>query len=270
MSAVVGGLFRYPVKSCRGASVPVACVEPWGLRGDRRWMVTDPGGAFATARTLHRLLLVEPTPVADGLVLRAPGAEPLHVATPEGPRTDVVVWRDTVSATPAGPEADEWLSAVIGRPLRLVHLDDPTRRGVDPDYGRADDRVSFADGYPLLLTTEGSLEALNALVAEGPNAAEAPLPMVRFRPNVVVTGTPAWAEDGWSSVRIGAARFRVVKPCGRCVMTTVDPDTAEKGREPLATLAKHRRSGTNLLFGMNLIPDTPGVTIRVGDEVTPT
>jgi len=265
VNAVVGGIARYPVKSCRGAAVSAACVEPWGLRGDRRWMITDPDGEFVTARTVHRLLLVEPTPVDDGLVLRAPGATPLHVPEPAGGLTDVVVWRDTVAATPAGPEADAWLSAVIGRPLRLVHLDDPTRRPVDQDYGRPDDRVSFADGFPLLLTTEGSLAALNELIADGPNAAEGPMSMVRFRPNVVIAGTPAWAEDGWRSIRIGAARFRVVKPCGRCVLTTIDPETAAKGREPLATLARHRRDGKKVLFGVNLVPDTPGATIRVGD-----
>jgi uncharacterized protein YcbX len=270
VTLVVSRLARYPVKSCRGATVTEARVEPWGLAGDRRWMVTEPDGTFVTARALPRLLLVRPEPDADGLVLHGPGVAPLPVPVPEGgPLVDVVVWRDRVKATYAGDAAAAWLTELLGRPLQLVHLDDPRRRPVDPDFGAAGDTVSFADGFPLLLTTDGSLAALNELIAAGPNAGEAPVPMIRFRPGVVVAGSAPWAEDGWTALRIGGARFRAVKPCGRCVVTTLDPDTAEKGREPLATLARHRRIGGKAVFGTNLVPDTPGVVIRVGDEVEP-
>lgn len=270
MTLVVSALARYPVKSCRGEQLSEALVEPWGLAGDRRWMVTDGEGRFATARTLPRLVLIHPVLDEGGVTLHAPGVESLRVPFPrtEG-LEDVVVWRNSVKATFAGDAAAAWVSAVIGTDLRLVHLDDPTRRPVDPEFGRPGDRVSFADGYPLLLTTDASLDALNGWIAEGGNAAEGPVPMTRFRPNVVVSGTAPWAEDAWSLLRIGGARFRAVKPCGRCVLTTVDPDTGERGKEPLATLARHRRFGKMIVFGTNVIPDEPGTTLRIGDEVEP-
>ncbi len=259
----VSSLARYPVKSCRGQAVDAALVEPWGLAGDRRWMVVDPAGRFLSARTRPRMLLVVPEPDgAGGLVLRAPGREPLVVAVPgSGPLVPVQVWSDELTATPADDAAHAWLSAYLGEPVRLVHLDDPDRRPTDPAYTRPEDRVSFADGYPLLLTAEASLAALDALVADLSVA------MTRFRPNVVVAGSAAWAEEGWATVAIGAARFRVAKLCSRCVLTTVDPRTAEVGREPLATLARHRLRGKTIPFGVNLVPDTPGATIRVGDPV---
>lgn len=262
----VSALARYPIKSCRGHDLTEALIEPWGLAGDRRWMVVDPDGTFRSARTLPRMLLVEPEPDGEGgLTLRAPGLAELHVAQPVGGElVDVEVWGDEIKATLAGDEAHAWFSAHLGTPTRLVHLDDPTRRATDPDYSSAEDRVSFADGYPLLLTTEASLAALGDLMAEGP------VSMTRFRPNVVIEGAPAWAEEGWTGVTIGAARFRMAKLCSRCVLTTIDPETAVKGREPLASLARHRRRGKTIPFGINLIPDTPGVMIRLGDRVVPT
>ena len=169
----------------------------------------------------------------------------------------------------AGDEAAAWLTKVIGEPVRLVYLDDPTRRPTNPKYSRDTDRVSFADGYPLLLTSEESLDAVNGWIAEGPRPAEGPVPMRRFRPSVVVSGAPAWAEDGWRRLRIGPLTFRAVKGCDRCVFTTIDPDTAAKGHEPLFALARHRRWDGKIWFGVNLIPDSPapGALIRPGDPV---
>ncbi|MEP7177491.1 MAG: MOSC domain-containing protein, partial [Pseudonocardiales bacterium] len=158
-------------------------------------------------------------------------------------------------------------SKIVGEPVRLVYLDDPTRRAPNPAFSAASDRVSLADAYPLSLATEESLSAVNDLIAAGPHAHEGPLPMTRFRPNVVVRGAPAWAEDGWRRVRIGAAEFRVVKGCDRCVLTLVHPQTAATGKEPIATLARHRRWDGTTWFAMNIIPDTPGASITVGDDV---
>ncbi len=265
----LSGIRRYPVKSCRGHAVDRARVERAGLDGDRRWMLAYPDGTMATARTLHRLVLVVPSADADGLSLTAPDLEPLHVPVP-GPDAapmDVRVHAWETAGRRAGAEADAWFSELTGTPLRLLHLDDPGRRRPNPEFSEPDDRVSFADGFPLLLTTEESLEALNRHVADGPNAHEGPLAMVRFRPNVVVSGFPAWSEDGWRRIRIGDAAFRVARGCARCVLTTVDPDTARTGREPLATLARHRRFDKKVWFGRNLIPDDPGATISVGDPV---
>ncbi|MCU1630964.1 MAG: hypothetical protein JWP64_5913 [Pseudonocardia sp.] len=268
MTLTLAAVARYPVKSCRGHSVGSAVVEPWGLAGDRRWLVADPDGLAVTARTTPRMLLIEPVPLADGLLLRAPGLLDLRVRTPHGnPLADVQVWADRVKATLADEDAHGWLTTAVGAPVRLAYLDDPRRRPVAPEYADAEDRVSFADGFPMLLTSNASLVALNDLTAAGPNAAGGPLVMTRFRPNLVVGGAAPWAEDGWTALRIGEARFRVVKACSRCVMTTVDPETATKGREPLATMVRHRRFGSKTWFGVNLIPDSAGVTVRVGDPV---
>jgi uncharacterized protein len=175
----------------------------------------------------------------------------------------VTVWSSTVPAAAAGPAADAWFRAYLGRTVRLVYLDDPARRPVDPEFCQEGDVVSFADGYPLLLTSAGSLAELGRWLAED---GEPPVPMTRFRPSVVVAGAPPWAEDRWRRIRIGPVPFRVAKPCGRCVVTTTDQVTGERGSQPLKILGRRRRFGQQLVFGQNLIPDAPGV-IRVGDPV---
>lgn len=257
---------RYPVKSCRGQSLPSATVERCGLAGDRRWMLVDPRGRTVTARAEARLVLVTPQPTTSGLTLTAPGREPLVVEVPEPRPTPVRVHASEVAATPAAADAHDWFSAYLDSPVRLVYLDDPERRTTDPAHTRPDDRVSLADAYPILLTGTGSLDALNDLVADGAHAAEGPMTMTRFRPNLVVSAAP-WAEDGWRRLRIGASVFRVVKGCSRCVLTTVDPDTGIKGREPLRTLARHRSRDGRTWFGVNLVPDDPGAVLTVGDPV---
>jgi uncharacterized protein YcbX len=268
MALTLTAINRYPVKSCRGQPVDDAVVERWGLAGDRRWMLVDDAGDVVTAREYPQLVLVTPEFTAAGLLLRAPALDPLLVSTPEGAiRCDVRVFASEMSAAPASQEAHAWFSKVVGKPVRLVYLDDPTLRRTNPRYSKPSDRVSFADGYPLLLAVEESLAALNDLIAEGPHAAAGPMPMTRFRPNLVVAGVPAWAEDSWRVLRIGAARFRAVKACNRCVLSTIDPDTATKGKEPIATLARHRRWDGKVWFAINLIPDSPGATLHVGDEV---
>ncbi len=215
MSLMVTDLYRYPVKSCRGEQLPAASVEPWGLAGDRRWMIVDPGGEVVTARERPRLVLVTPVLSGDGTIRLAEPAMPeLTVPVPRGGElVPVTVWDSKLLATPAGDAADDWLSEVTGEPVRLVYLDDPTRRRTNPAYSRDGDRVSFADGYPLLLTAESSLGELNERIAAGPLAAEGPLPMRRFRPSVVVAGPargPRTAGGGcgsgmWCSARSRAA-----------------------------------------------------------------
>jgi uncharacterized protein len=270
MPLIVTNLYRYPVKSCRGERLAAAPVEPWGLAEDRRWMIVDLSGEVVTAREYPRLVLVTPFVTGGGLRLTGPDGPDLTVSVPDGDELiPVTVWESKLLAAPASAAADAWFSAVVGEPVRLVYLDDPTRRRPNPDYSQDGDRVSFADGYPLLLTTAGSLAALNKAIAAGQRAAEGPLPMRRFRPSVVVTDTVPWAEDGWRRLRIGEVTFRAVKGCDRCVLTTIDPDTAAKGMEPIATLARIRRWDGKVWFGVNLIPDAPrpGVSIRVGDRV---
>jgi uncharacterized protein YcbX len=264
----VASIHTYPVKGCHRIDQDAATVEPWGLAGDRRFMPVDERGTLVSQREEPRLTQVQPTIVDGGLILAARGMPDLKVPAVAGDLCDVTISRSTLPASRAGAEADEWLSAVTGRPLRLVFLDDPTRRPINPRYARPGDRVSFADGYPLLLTNAASLDVLNDWMAES-GSVEGPVPMTRFRPNVVVSGAPAWAEDGWvgGRIRIGEVMFRAPKPCDRCVMTTNDQETGQRGREPLRTLARYRNINQLLLFGLNLIPDGVG-RIANGDEVS--
>ncbi len=263
----VASIHTYPVKGCHRVDQDHAVVQPWGLAGDRRWMPVDEHGKVVSQREVPRLTQVRPSPVDGGIVLSAPGAPDLLVPAQPGEPVDIEIWRYPLTASLAGTEADTWLSTVLDQKVRLVYLDDPTRRRVEPEYGQPDDRVSFADGYPLLLANQGSLDALNDWIAES-GSLEGPLPMTRFRPNVVVSGAPAWAEDWWlgGRLRIGDVVFRAPKPSDRCVMTTTDQETGERGKEPLRTLARYRKINQLLLFGLNLIPDGTG-EISVGDEV---
>lgn len=280
------GLRRYPVKSCRGEELEAAEVEPWGLTGDRRWMLVDPAGEVVTAREANRLVLIRPEITDRGLHLTAPGVADLVVDRPESGRlVDVEIWDDRLQARAADASADDWFSRAIGRPLRLVYLDDPRRRPVNPAYGGAGDTVSLADAYPMLLATEESLARLNSWIADGPRAVDGPVPMTRFRPNLVVRGAPAFAEDTWRRIRVGEIEFRVVKLCDRCVLTSIDPVTAARTKEPLVSLARHRRWDGKTWFAVNLVPEAPlrrGVpeaplrrglpeapygSIRVGDPV---
>ncbi len=269
---VLNAVHFYPVKSMAGCAPGEAAVEPWGLAGDRRWMLAAPDGRFITQRQQPTLALASAEPLPDGGIrLTAPGVAPLDVAVPASaagePTTTVELFHDKVETIRAGAAADAWLSAYLGTEAQLLYMDDPERRRpIDPDYADPGETVSFADGFPLLLTTTASLRALNSLIAGGDHPGEGPLPMDRFRPNVVVDGTEPWAEDHWRRVRIGEVTFRVVKPCGRCVITTTDQHTAERGKEPLRTLARHHRIGKSLVFGQNLIPEHTGV-VRVGDPV---
>lgn len=265
----LAALHIYPVKSLAGTARDEVTVEPWGPAGDRRWLLASPEGRTMTQREHPRLALASPELLPDGgLRVSAPGMEPLDIAVPGAEQSPVVVevWQSRVESVRAGAAADAWFSAYLGTGVQLVHLAAPERnRPVQPAYSRPGETVSFADGFPLLLTTVSSLDALNSLIAQGDHPDEGPLGMDRFRPNAVVRGTAPWAEDRWRRVRIGQVTFRVVKPCGRCVVTTTDQRTGERGKEPLRTLARHRRSGGDLVFGQNLIPEHTG-RVRSGDS----
>ena len=272
----VSQLNIHPLKS--GAVLPLdqARVEPWGLAGDRRWMVVDGDGVLLSAREERRLFTIRASTAdaADSLTLEASGATRLQVECPDADHVPVRLHRHELVARPAGAEADAWISAVLGRPgLRLVWCDDPTRRSPNPAYGRPGDSVAFADGYPVTLTTTASLARLNDWIAEGAlergEPAPEPLPMQRFRPNLVIDGVGgAFVEDGWKRVRIGEVELRVVKGIDRCVMTTIDPDdVGRRHKEPIRTLSRHRRWDGVTWFGRQLIPDTGG-TLHVGDDLT--
>lgn len=250
----------YPIKGAAAIRTPAAELDAFGLRHDRRWMIVDAAGGFVTQRDHPHLALLATALSPDALLLHSPVAGELALPLqPAGPGVQVRVWADDVAAVDAGDAAAEFLSAHLGFAARLVHMPDRTLRQVDLDYGRQGDRVGFADGFPLLLITQESLDALNARVGE-------PLPMLRFRPNLVVQGATPHAEDTWRRIRIGTVDCDVVKPCARCVVTTVDPATAVAGKEPLRTLAGYRRWNGKTWFGQNVIHRGTG-RLAEGDAV---
>ncbi|MBX3689450.1 MOSC domain-containing protein [Dokdonella sp.] len=262
MIARVSALHVYPIKSCAPWTVDEAVVGPRGFDGDRRWMVVDAQGRFITARKQPRLVLIRAEAAGAGLRLQAPAmpSQRLHAA-PDLPRISAQVWESTVQAQAGCPEADAWISRFLGQSARFVHMDAACVRSVSADYGDEGDEVSFADGFPLLLISQAALDGLNERLAM-------PVPMLRFRPSLVVAGTAPHAEDDWCRIRVGAIEFDVVKPCTRCVFTTVDLEhgTFDPAGEPLKTLMGYRRTPKGVRFGQNLIPRGRGV-LRVGDAV---
>ncbi|WP_428488946.1 MOSC domain-containing protein [Rhodopila sp.] len=265
MNIRVAALWRYPVKGLRGQPVPAIEVERCGFAGDRRWMVVDPDGRFISQRELPVMATISAELVEDGLVLRTQSDVGMFVAQPsaiDSESISVTVWRSTVTAIRAHRVATDWLQTVLGRSCQLVYLANEDARPVDPEYGQPDDRVSFADGFPVLLTSMGSLADLNRHLA-------IPVPMNRFRPNLVIEHAGAWVEDGWRRVRVGDVAFRLPKSCSRCVVTSVDQQSGERPNphEPLHTLGTFRRSSGGVMFGQNMIPES-FARIAVGDVVT--
>jgi MOSC domain-containing protein len=258
----VASLHYYPVKSCGGTPIQHATIDARGFVEDRAWMVTTADGLFLTQREMPRMALIRPRADAGTLLLAASGMPPLQVIRrTSGRRRDVTVWNDICATLDQGDEPARWLSTFLGSPCRLVRMAEDFVRQTDAVYSTGfTGQVGFADGYPMLLITQASLDDLNRRLAE-------PLPMNRFRPNVVVSGTGPYAEDGWGLIRIGNVSFAVVKPCARCPITTTDQDTAETAREPLRTLATYRHvRGRGVMFGQNLIHTGTG-SISVGDPV---
>jgi uncharacterized protein YcbX len=258
----VAALIYYPIKSCRGIETDAANVERMGLQNDRRMMVVTPEGRFLTQRDYPRLALVSPFISSQKLTLRAPGMDELTLPVlKSGLTRPVDIWRNRdVQAVDQGELAAGWFSEWLSADVRLVHFADGYTRTLDEKYAiRPDDHTGFADGYPILLASEESLEDLNARL-------EWPVPMNRFRPNLVVKGCDPFAEDTWNRICIGEVELAVVKPCARCLVTTIDKETLEKSKEPLKTLATYRRGERGVMFGQNVIPLNEG-RLRLGMSV---
>ena len=269
MGITLSAINVYPVKGLKGIALESAQCTDRGLRHDRRWMVVDPEGVFLSQRS-HPLMATVWTDLTDSaLALSAPDEEGVEVPLepPPAPPMKVQVWNSICDAVPASREADWWLSQYLETPVRLVYMPDHSVRHSNNKYAGEGKRLGFADGYAYLVIGEASLADLNARLAAKNHPA---LPMNRFRPNLVLSGSEAYAEDRMGEVRIGKATLRGVKPCGRCQVTTTDQATGEvMGPEPLLTLASYRDSTEfGQMFGMNMVSVRPG-TVRVGDAVVP-
>ncbi|MFL1485040.1 MOSC domain-containing protein [Marinobacter sp. LN3S78] len=259
----IKSLYYYPVKSLAGVALDELRLDRFGPAGDRRWMLVDGGGRFVTQRKHPALARIQPHLVDGGLFLDIPGQDRIQVDVSDQSRR-VSVWRDEIEGVlNATPEASEALSGFLGKRVSLVHMPESVTRPARHENLASVYPVSFADGFPFLVTSQASLDDLNRRM---PWDAE----MRRFRPNVVVEGAAQpWEEDLWEQVMLGAVPVRLVKPCSRCIMTTVDPDTGERSSDgnPLKTLATFRRTDKGVIFGANGVHLEAG-TLRVGDPVT--
>jgi uncharacterized protein YcbX len=253
----------YPIKSLGGISLQESQLEEKGLQYDRRWMLIDEEGTFITQRKHFELALLQVDIAAGRLVIahKSDFSQTLSFPIEEhsGKPITVRIWDDTCSALEVSREVSDWFSDYLKMKVKLVRMPLEEKRKVDPRYASNDEIVSFSDGYPCLIIGQSSLNGLNERLAD-------PVPMNRFRPNFVFTGGEAHIEDTFDNFYIGNIFFSAVKPCARCVLTTVDQQTGVKGQEPLRTLAGYRTSNKKVLFGQNLIHQGLG-TVRIGDEL---
>lgn len=265
----VSFLAIYPLKSGRGIPLETSDVGPIGLAGDRRLMLVSPDGQFVTQRELPALAALVVTPLDDGFRLSVEGRGSIEARfTTDSARKDVAVWRSIVSGARADAAVHAALTAWFGQPLELVFFDSASRRLASAEWSATETPVSFADGYPVLITTTASLEALNRDMADH---GEGTVGMDRFRPNIVIDGATAWDEDRWAALEIGGLRFDLVKPCARCIMTTQDQATGSReGPSPMPAMGRIRMSADRRvpgpLFGWNAVPRADG-RIAVGDAV---
>ena len=262
----LSALYRYPLKSGKAETLTHIGLDKLGLDGDRRWMLVDEAsGRFLTQRAVAQMSQLSALwNATGGLTLSGAGRPALDVALPgaDAELRGVTIWRDTLRVPDAGDEAARWVSDFIGKPTRLVQVSLERARTTAAGYGKDDDQVAFADGFPLLLIGQASLDDLSQRIGR-------PMEMLRFRPNLVIEGSEAFAEDGWKRLRIGDVEFRVVKSCSRCILTTIDPATGERSadRQPLATLETYRKEPDGVMFGQNLVNDGVG-RLEVGMPVT--
>jgi len=258
-------IYIYPIKSLGGIRLEEAVLEERGFRYDRRWMLVDKAGMFITQRTHQVLALLQVEIVAEGLLVFHKQHPDQRIIVPFEPVSQrsmqVTIWEDTVEGQVVQEEVSAWFQQLLGLDCELVIMPLSTQRKLKEKYAVNGESVSFADGMPYLIIGQESLNDLNSRL-------EKPVPMDRFRPNLVFSGGTPFAEDEWKEIRIGKALFKVTKPCARCVMTTVDQDTAKQGKEPLRTLATYRTFNNNIMFGQNMLL-LEGEMLCVGDEVEP-
>lgn len=265
MKYTVSELYTFPVKSLRGNRCEQLTLDEFGPEHDRRWMLIDDDNHFLTQRQLHRMCLADVVVTEAGISLNAPGMPEIHVPHDcFADEVQVAVWKDTATGLLADHEVNAWLGRFLDHSVRLVYMPDKSFRPVDPQFRiNSRNRVSFADGFPLLLTTTASLDDLNQRLG---TVNHEPVPMTRFRPNLVVDNEIPFEEDRWKRIEINGIVFHVVKPCSRCIIPTIDINTAERSREPMDTLMVYRKRDNKVYFGQNLVHAGQG-TIRTGDQV---
>lgn len=262
-------IFIYPIKSLGGIALSESELTRQGLKYDRRWMLVDLDGMFLTQRSNSKMALLQPRIEGEHLIVEdrsMPGSSisiHLNLAKDHAPTIWTKVWDDECNAIPVGIEVDRWFSEALQMPCRLVYMPESTHRKVDPNYALPADITSFSDGFPYLIATESSLQDLNSRL-------QTPVGIERFRPNLFVSDTLPWDEDNWKTFALRNAHFYSTKPCGRCQVITIDPQTAAVGKEPLQTLATFRRQGNKVLFGLNACWDFQrpgGNLVKLGDEL---
>ncbi|HSC55472.1 MAG TPA: MOSC N-terminal beta barrel domain-containing protein [Phnomibacter sp.] len=257
----ISELWLYPVKSLGGIAMDEAKLLPKGFEHDRRWMLIDENNACITQRVFPQLALFKLSFHEIGFVITCRDVKIiLPIGLYEQEEIMAQIWDDTVEVFEVSAAHSAWFSSILKMPCRLVYFPDSKPRPVDPDYAKRQEQVSLADAFPMLIIGQSSLDDLNSRL-------DVAVPMNRFRPNIVFTGGAAFEEDGWIQIEMGANVLNVVKPCARCVLTTVDQDTAEKGLEPLATLSSYRKQGNKVMFGQNVLPVTIEHSIRIGDAI---
>lgn len=258
---VLNGIFIYPVKSLSGISVNSWPVTEKGFQHDRKWMIIDNDRQFLSQRKLPKMALIKTALTDKNLILSAPDMEnlPLPLEPVEGQIINSTIWHDQCDARSVSAEADQWLSDFLKVDCRLVYQPEDVIRRVDPNYAHPTDKVAFSDGFPFLIISENSLVALNQEM-------QLNLPMTRFRPNLVISGCTAYAEDSWREISIDAIDFRLPKPCSRCSVPTIDPETAQIGKEPLTTLNRTRKWQNKVYFGQNALHNQCG-QLTIGDTV---
>ncbi|HEX5656425.1 MAG TPA: MOSC N-terminal beta barrel domain-containing protein [Polyangiales bacterium] len=256
----ITGIFIYPLKSARGIALPEAHLSDRGIQHDRRFLLVDASGRFFTQRDDPRMALLHTAIVSDTLLLSFASKQLEVPLTPSaGDTRNVRVFSDEIAGALELPLASEFLGAAFGKELSLVYMPDGVRRQVDPTRAGPDDLVGFADGFPFLLTNESSLNALNVHLSD-------PVTMRRFRPNFVIEGADAYAEDHFTRLTLGSVPFLALKPCSRCVIVDTDPELGVRAPGPLAALAHTHTIGKRAIFGQNLVARGTGV-VRMGDEV---
>lgn len=259
----------HPIKGLRGVDVDRALITPFGLQDDRRFMLVDADGRFMSQRK-------HPELTHFGVQIPAvPGEErvfivshpdhgsiriPLSPDVEDASRSEVRIWDDTVVAEQVSSTADAWFTNVLGEEVRLVWMPEDADRHADPDHAPPGHRVNFADGFPILVLGSASIEELNGRL-------DVPVPIRRFRANVVIGGSEAWAEDGWTDLETDGVRLKLVKPCARCVVITTDQETGERSKEPTATLATYRVRGGKVMVGMNAVAEPSGAHLSVGQHI---